>query len=176
MAAGIRPTTIGSKTRKHAGIEALVASDLAQGEDVANLGKELLPALVRENLSWRPSLHWAAAGDRIGEVGFARSRRRIAEIGMVGEPARVGFTAVGATEYGIDFRATLVARDRHRRLHVEPVQALGELLATVERAARGARGNRGEGAPRQRTQTVLAGQHPARRKDTPANEVAPRDL
>src|SRR5262249_52379879 len=122
MAPGIGPGGVWCEERRATIAyteEVLPWRRLRQREDIADLGEELVPTLMRKDLAGRASRHRAAPGNGIGEVGRAGAVGRGREIGMVGEPTGIGFTAIGAAEYGVDFGAALEGRDGDWGLQVE---------------------------------------------------------
>src|SRR5262245_64895058 len=70
VALGIAPESVWGKLRRTSRVgpeEVLTRCDPGQGEDVADLGEEFVPALMREDFPRGPSLHRALIGDRIAE-------------------------------------------------------------------------------------------------------------
>jgi hypothetical protein len=138
LAHAISPDAVGL-LGGHRRVEAIARVDFAEREDIADLGKELVPALMGEDLPGRATLHWPAFGDGVAKrVGAGRLAGiggfpRI-EIVVVGQA--LGLELIGGRrKQGI---AAAVARERQRAGNFQPVQGLGELARTKQRAARSA--------------------------------------
>ena len=69
---------------------AVLAAHRAQRHHVADLGEELVPALVGEELAGRPALHRAAVRESGCGTGWWPDRRRSAEVVVVGQPLGIG--------------------------------------------------------------------------------------
>ena len=149
---------------------------LAPRRYVADLGKELLPALMGKELGGRAALHRAPVGDRVAERVQGRVAHKGAEVVVVGQPPGVALTGKPATENGIDLGAS------RKRVMGIGVCSCSRGMRWVNLAApnSGLRGVPvGTSAKALRANGLspfLNASSSAGREDAPPEEVAPGDL
>jgi len=164
--------------RRHALMEFAAGRDLAERHDVADLGEELVPALVREDFAGRAALDRPAVVERVEEriavVGIARvGVVPVGEFVVPGEPLRI---ALAERHRPLRVAGHRILGQRVRRLQREARHRLAELGRSTERAARRAGRDVGVGAARERGESVLQRERAGHRVDAPPVEIAARDL
>ena len=145
---------------------------------IANLGKKLVPPLMREHFSRRPSLHRSPVRDGVAEWIIENGNALILlrrKVGVIRQPLRRRLFHVGG-KIGIRLPVHDARRERYWRLSAQPVHTLRELLDAKQRRPR----HTGRSA-RYRTahvwaKPVLGNQQTARREDPPPDQIALGDL
>src|SRR5262245_13208720 len=143
----------------------------SQSNNVADLGKEFVPALMRKDLARRAALDRSSPGDwipelRVGGVG--------AEVGVVRQS--LGRPLVGEIPGEVGVAVCWVTHHGNRRLQIQPGQRGGEPLSSAQRAPWEPNRKRGEGTAHKRTKAVLPGQESGGREKSPFVKVASRNL